>query len=261
MTSRSACSRSASARPDAAAGAILDGFPRTAVQAVALDAFLGTGERGVDAALLIDVPAELLVERLSGRLVCRAGGHPYHLMFNPPRQAGICDLDGSPLVQRADDAPETIRARLSRDARRPERGRGPLPRDRRAPRRRWTSADRRGLGGPRGGPRPGSARDPIRGRRTDMVTRKSKREIELMRRAGRIVAEVLALVEGELRPGVTTALPRRDRRAPHPGGRRRRRRSWATWAAADTGAARRHFRPAPASRSTTRSSTAFPATG
>ena len=100
-------------RADAAAGAILDGFPRTAIQAEALDRFLGERGARVDAALLIDVPADLLVERLSGRLVCRAAGHSYHLLFNPPREPGICDIDGSPLIQRADDAPETIRARLA----------------------------------------------------------------------------------------------------------------------------------------------------
>jgi adenylate kinase len=101
------------AAPDAAHGAILDGFPRTAVQAAALDRFLaGRGSR-VDAALLIDVPAEDLVERLSGRWICQAAGHPYHATMNPPRALGICDVDGSPLVQRADDRPETIRARLA----------------------------------------------------------------------------------------------------------------------------------------------------
>lgn len=100
-------------RPDAAAGAILDGFPRTAVQAAALDAFLaGRGAR-VDAALLIDVPAEDLVERLSGRWICQAAGHPYHVAMNPPRVPGVCDVEGSPLVQRDDDRPETIRARLA----------------------------------------------------------------------------------------------------------------------------------------------------
>ncbi|HEX5591573.1 MAG TPA: adenylate kinase [Candidatus Limnocylindrales bacterium] len=99
-------------RPDAAAGAILDGFPRTAVQAAALDAFLaGLGSR-VDAALLIDVPAEALIERLSGRWICQAAGHPYHVSMNLPKVPGICDVDGSPLIQRADDRPETIRARL-----------------------------------------------------------------------------------------------------------------------------------------------------
>jgi adenylate kinase len=100
-------------RPDAGAGAILDGFPRTAVQAEALDRFLDQRGERVDAALLIDVPAEDLVERLSERLICQAGGHSYHLRFNPPRVDRICDVDGSPLVQRADDAPATIRARLA----------------------------------------------------------------------------------------------------------------------------------------------------
>jgi adenylate kinase len=97
---------------DAARGAILDGFPRTAAQATALDDALRERGRRVDAALLIDVPAEELVVRLSGRWICRAAGHVYHATENPPRMAGICDLDGSELVQRADDRPDTIRARL-----------------------------------------------------------------------------------------------------------------------------------------------------
>jgi adenylate kinase len=100
-------------RPDAAGGAILDGFPRTAVQAAALDAFLEGRAARVDAALLIDVPAEALVERLSGRWICQAAGHPYHVAMSLPRVPGVCDMDGSPLVQRADDAPATIRARLA----------------------------------------------------------------------------------------------------------------------------------------------------
>ena len=99
--------------PDAADGAILDGFPRTGVQAAALDEFLGDLGTGVSAALLIDVPPEDLVERLSGRRVCEAAGHPFHVNLNPPRVPGICDVDGSPLIQRADDTPATIRARLS----------------------------------------------------------------------------------------------------------------------------------------------------
>ncbi len=98
---------------DAADGAILDGFPRTAVQAAALDEFLGALGTAVSAALLIDVPPEDLVGRLSGRRVCEAAGHLFHLNLNPPRVPGICDVDGSPLIQRADDTPETIRARLS----------------------------------------------------------------------------------------------------------------------------------------------------
>ncbi|MES2210391.1 MAG: adenylate kinase [Chloroflexota bacterium] len=99
--------------PDALVGAILDGFPRTAVQAASLDAFLASHGTAVNAALLIDVPPEDLVERLSGRRVCESAGHLFHVRLNPPRVAGICDVDGSPLIQRADDTPATIRARLS----------------------------------------------------------------------------------------------------------------------------------------------------
>src|SRR3990172_7265235 len=79
------------AAPDAAGGAILDGFPRTAVQAAALDDFLARRGSRVDAALLIDVPAEDLVERLSGRWICEAAGHPYHATMNPPLAPGPCD--------------------------------------------------------------------------------------------------------------------------------------------------------------------------
>ena len=99
--------------PDAADGAILDGFPRTAVQAAALDTFLAQRGTAVSAALLIDVPPEDLVERLSGRRVCEDAGHLFHIRLKPPIVPGICDLDGSPLIQRADDTPITIRARLS----------------------------------------------------------------------------------------------------------------------------------------------------
>jgi adenylate kinase len=99
-------------RPDASAGVILDGFPRTAVQATALDVALdGRGER-VSAAVLVDVPMEELVRRMSGRWICRAAGHPYHEVFSPPSTAGVCDLDGSELYQRADDQPDTVRNRM-----------------------------------------------------------------------------------------------------------------------------------------------------
>ncbi len=100
------------ARPDAARGVILDGFPRTAIQAEALDDALTDRGAAVCAAVLVDVAAEELVRRMSGRWVCRAAGHPYHEVSSPPRVAGICDLDGSELYQRTDDRPETIRARL-----------------------------------------------------------------------------------------------------------------------------------------------------
>ena len=62
--------------------------------------------------MLVDVPADELIRRMSGRWVCRAAGHPYHEIFSPPRVPGVCDLDGSELYQRADDQPDTIRARM-----------------------------------------------------------------------------------------------------------------------------------------------------
>jgi adenylate kinase len=99
-------------RDDAARGVILDGFPRTAIQADALDRALEGRHTGVTAAVLVDVPVEHLIKRLSGRWICRAAGHPYHEIGSPPRVAGICDLDGSELYQRADDRPDTIRARM-----------------------------------------------------------------------------------------------------------------------------------------------------
>jgi adenylate kinase len=99
-------------RPDAAAGVILDGFPRTAVQATALDeALAGRGER-VSAAVLVDVPEEELIRRMSGRWICRSAGHPYHEVSSPPSTAGVCDVDGSELYQRADDQPDTVRQRM-----------------------------------------------------------------------------------------------------------------------------------------------------
>jgi adenylate kinase len=100
------------ARPDAADGVILDGFPRTAVQADALDRALTERGSEVSAAVLVHVPADELERRMSGRWICRASGHPYHEISSPPRTAGVCDLDGSELYQRADDRPATIRARL-----------------------------------------------------------------------------------------------------------------------------------------------------
>jgi adenylate kinase len=100
------------AAPDAARGAILDGFPRTRAQAEALDSALAETGHRVDRALLIDVPLEDLVGRFADRVICTADSHVYNLRSNPPRRPEICDLDGSPLVRRADDAEETVRARM-----------------------------------------------------------------------------------------------------------------------------------------------------
>jgi adenylate kinase len=98
--------------PDAQDGFILDGFPRTIEQAKALDKQLADLGRRVTTALLVDVPDEELVRRLSGRRVCSKSGHNYHTEFDPPKHEGICDQDGSRLIQRDDDKPEVIRNRL-----------------------------------------------------------------------------------------------------------------------------------------------------
>ena len=97
---------------DAQDGFILDGFPRTIEQAKALAKQLSDLGRRVTAALLIDVPDEELVRRLSGRRMCVKSGHNYHVEFDPPKHEGICDQDGSRLIQRDDDKPDVIRNRL-----------------------------------------------------------------------------------------------------------------------------------------------------
>jgi adenylate kinase len=102
------------AKPAAAAGAILDGFPRTAAQARALDATLAEQGERVRHVFYIDVPTAELVRRVAGRWVCPKCGTPYHDQTNPPRVPGICDKDGTPLVQRDDDRPEVVRARLAK---------------------------------------------------------------------------------------------------------------------------------------------------
>lgn len=93
-------------------GALLDGFPRTPLQAEALSAFLAEKGKQIEAVLLIEVPAEELIDRLSGRWTCKAEGHVYHLKYNPPKKDGICDIDGSPLYQRDDDKRETVEQRI-----------------------------------------------------------------------------------------------------------------------------------------------------
>jgi adenylate kinase len=100
------------AQDDAQDGFILDGFPRTIEQAQALDKQLSEMGRRVTAALLIDVPDEEVIRRLSGRRVCVKSGHNYHVEFDPPKNEGVCDQDGSRLVQRDDDKPEVVQNRL-----------------------------------------------------------------------------------------------------------------------------------------------------
>ena len=98
---------------DAVHGAILDGFPRTRVQVEALDLALAEAGRRVDLAGYVEVPLEDLVTRMANRRICIANGHVYNLVSNPPELDGICDLDGSELVQRSDDEESTVRARMA----------------------------------------------------------------------------------------------------------------------------------------------------
>jgi adenylate kinase len=97
---------------DAADGAILDGFPRTGAQAFALDEALRERGDQVDLAVDIEVPVDELIGRMSGRWVCEESGHVYNESTNPPQVPGVCDIDGSPLIQREDDKADTIRARM-----------------------------------------------------------------------------------------------------------------------------------------------------
>jgi adenylate kinase len=99
-------------KPDCAAGAVLDGFPRTPAQAQALNGMLADFHGKVDVVPYIQVPEDELIRRLSGRWVCKAQGHVYHAVFNPPKVAGICDVDGSELYQRDDDKRETVEKRI-----------------------------------------------------------------------------------------------------------------------------------------------------
>lgn len=102
------------ARPGAARGVILDGFPRTVAQARALDASLADEGDRISRVFYIDVPTDDLVARLADRHVCPTCGTIYHELSNPPRVPGICDKDGTPLQQRDDDRPQVVRARLSK---------------------------------------------------------------------------------------------------------------------------------------------------
>lgn len=99
-------------QPDCEKGAILDGFPRTTAQAEALDASLAKLGYKIDIVPLVEVPEAVLMERLTGRWTCKKCGAIYHTLFSPPKQAGICDLDGSELYQRPDDIPETVSNRI-----------------------------------------------------------------------------------------------------------------------------------------------------
>lgn len=107
-------------QPDAAAGFILDGFPRTLPQAEALDQWLATREERLDAVLEVQVPEADLVERLAQRRSCPDCGAVYHLSTRPPKQAGKCDLDGHNLILRVDDTVAVIKERQAEYRRKTE---------------------------------------------------------------------------------------------------------------------------------------------
>jgi adenylate kinase len=98
--------------PDCSRGVLLDGFPRTIAQAQALDKGLQDVGRQIDLVIYLNVPRQELLERLSGRYICRANQHVYNIHSRPPKVPGICDIDGSELYQRSDDTVEGVQRRL-----------------------------------------------------------------------------------------------------------------------------------------------------
>jgi adenylate kinase len=99
-------------QPDCKNGAIMDGFPRTPIQADELEDLLHSFGGQVNIVLYITAPVDYLIDRLAGRWICKALGHAFHEHFNQPREKGICDIDGSELYQREDDKAETVLKRI-----------------------------------------------------------------------------------------------------------------------------------------------------
>ncbi len=100
------------AQPDCVSGILFDGFPRTVAQAQALDKGLEHMKRQIDVAVYLSVPRSVLLNRLSGRYICRAHQHVYNINTRPPKVPRVCDIDGSELYQRSDDRGEAVQKRL-----------------------------------------------------------------------------------------------------------------------------------------------------
>lgn len=99
--------------PDCESGALLDGFPRTVVQARSLEKVLERLGRSIDAVIYIELDEEEVISRLTGRRICRECGASYHQKFNPPQVRNVCDQCGGELYQREDDSDQTVRQRIS----------------------------------------------------------------------------------------------------------------------------------------------------
>lgn len=93
-------------------GFLFDGFPRTVSQADSLDDLLNSMNIKLDYVIDIDVPAEVLIDRITGRRMCTSCGASYHIIYNPPKREGICDVCGEKLIQRTDDSVETVKSRI-----------------------------------------------------------------------------------------------------------------------------------------------------